>query len=496
MGFAFAWICATVSTPVPAAAQTSPGSPTRSRRTAPGLLTGIPEDKVVRKPVLERDALRRRFVRVAPDALGRLSSFTTLGLELFDDRYVQARLIQVRGHENNGFTWFGFVPGEEIGDVILTVMDGVMMGTIHLGAESIHLRALDRETYEVMQIDRASLGPDHDASDEPVSGDLGDLKAADDTPPPADGWWAARARRNFLRRNRPYKAVNVGPLDIRMITDSGHRIDIMVAYTKEAAAAVTNLVDYDGQPFSTITNIHLAIQHSLDKVNFVLPFSGIPTVFNLVHTVKLKDPEPNVSPGDMVEYMNEGDGMFEELIDLADQYHADITSLFIAGGPAFGACGRGSILPELVEPADQVYLDGRGRHWKIGKNAVKVECAVRGLTLPHEIGHNAGLLHDRYVSSWIPAVDGGRGFVLVPVRKRTIMAYDDLCRDFFPDEVPQNPPFDVCPRLPRYSNPAASHDGWPLGMTGGDVIDHVDAVTAFERALWTVANFRHSLYDP
>ncbi len=44
----------------------------------------------------------------------------------------------------DGFTWFGYVPGKEIGDVILTVVDGVSdQGTVHLDAESIHLRALD-----------------------------------------------------------------------------------------------------------------------------------------------------------------------------------------------------------------------------------------------------------------------------------------------------------------------------------------------------------------
>jgi hypothetical protein len=116
------------------------------------------------------------------------------------------------------------------------------------------------------------------------------------------------------------------------------------------------------------------------------------------------------------------------------------------------------------------------------------------LTLAHEIGHHFGLLHDAYVSSLTPAVDGGRGFVVVSPRKRTIMATDSLCQDFFPDEFV--PPFDVCEQLPRYSHPGASHDGWPLGLTGSSVIERVDATSAFQQALWTVANFRSSLYQP
>jgi hypothetical protein len=365
VSFAFA-----LATLVGSARTVSAAAPVAARK-SPALLTGIPEDKLtVRKPALERDAIRRRFVRVAPDDLKRLSSLTALRLELFDDRKVEARLLQVRGRGDRGFTWFGLVPGEEIGDVILTVVDGVMMGTVHIGSESIHLRALDRETYEVLQINRASLGPEHPPSDEQGWGDLSDLEAADDPRPPRDAKaatkFAAQTRRYFIGRKWPYKVVGVGPYHIGTLTDSGSRIDIMATYTRQAAAAASTLVDEHGHPFETITNIHVAIQHALDKVNFVAPFSGIATQFKLVHTVEVMDSEPNVSSGSMLVHLGEGDGKFEELIPLADQYRADITSLFIAGGSNFNACGIGSILAETVEPEEQVYTNGRGLHWYIG----------------------------------------------------------------------------------------------------------------------------------
>jgi hypothetical protein len=493
LGFAaFVW---TFFAAGPAAAQTATRVPSANGSTAPELLTGIPEGKVRLRPALDPYVIRRRFVHVSADLLKRLPELATVNLALFDDRHVNARLLRVQTRAG-GFTWFGYVEGEEIGDVILTVVDGVMMGTVHLGAESIHLRALDsRQTFEVRQIDPASLGPDHDPSEETGrTGDVGDLRAAQEPPPPVDGRWARQVRRDFLRLRTAVKALYVGPLQIKRITDSGHRIDIMVAYTREAASKAKILLDWDGQPHPTVTDIHTAIQHAMDKLNNVVAYSGIPTYFNLVHKVEVKEPEPNIDEAAMV--TNMGNGNFAGLVDLADQYRADITSLFLAGSEGFDACGKAERLLEVVDPVDQVYEDGRGRHWKKGKHAVKLSCAVLGFSLPHEVGHNVGLLHDAYVSSATPAVDGGRGFVLVPVRKRTIMAYDDLCVDFFPDEIPQTLPKEVCPRLPRFSTPYGTHYGWPLGTTDAAFTDLVDASSAFEQALWTVANFRSSIYQP
>ena len=100
-----------------------------------------------------------------------------------------------------------------------------------------------------------------------------------------------------------------------------------------------------------------------------------------------------------------------------------------------------------------------------------------------------GLGHDAYSGPGDPAVDGGQGFVLVPVRRRTIMANDNLCETFFPDEMPTTMPYEICPRLPRYSTPYGTHYGWPLGTTGSHL---VDASSAFEQTLWTVANYRFS----
>ena len=290
---------------------------------------------------------------------------------------MNARLLRLQTRAD-GFTWFGYVPGKEIGDVILTVVDGVMMGTVHLDAESIHLRALDnRETFEVRQIDPASLGPDHDPSDETGNtGDLSDLRAADQTPPPPDPRFAKKVRKDFLRLRKPIQAMQVGPFHILRLTNSGARIDIMVAYTRQAAAKAKVLLDWDGQPHPTVTNIHTAIQHAMDNLNNAVGWSFIPTSFNLVHKVEVKESEPNVDEEQMLVRM--GNGGFEGLVDLADQYNADITSLFLAGGEQFNECGKARRLPEPVDPANQLYEADAGNigGWARTRSSSAAPCSV------------------------------------------------------------------------------------------------------------------------
>ncbi len=468
-----------------------------SGRPAPlSLFTAVPEDRVKQTPVREPGTLRRRFVAVDVDELfeprrrGERSRRPRrqLRIALFDGASVDARLVQMKSSARGRHTWFGYIPSEEIGDVILTVVDGVMMGTVHVGADVYHLRALNSGIFELMQIDVDELGGD--ADELARKGDVNDLLAVDANPPVANPARAgARGRRNFRKNKRPFVIEHVGPTQIRTITDSGGRIDIMVAYTTDAKVAAATLTDSNGDPIPTATDIHTAIQHSMDKANYVIQVSGVPTFLNIVHTVELKDPEPDVSPATMIERMNSGDDWFEELLPLGDEYHADLTSLIVEGKSNFDVCGKGRHLPQIITPEEQSYTsEGRGQMSAFGKNVVRLRCGVRGFTLIHEIGHNSGLNHDWYVDQSTNPVEAGHGFVMVPVLRRTVMAYNDLCADFLPEKN--------CPRLPRLSDPLASYQGWPLGMTGGPFIKPVNAVDAMIQTLWTVANFRHSLISP
>ena len=90
-------------------------------------------------------------------------------------------------------------------------------------------------------------------------------------------------------------------------------------------------------------------------------------------------------------------------------------------------------------------------------------------TFTHEIGHNLGLRHDRYVNSPANAIyPYAFGYVnkkafepdaSIESRWRTVMAYNDRCYD----SVIVN-----CRRLLRFSNPDQTHLGDPLGVPADD----------------------------
>ena len=109
----------------------------------------------------------------------------------------------------------------------------------------------------------------------------------------------------------------------------------------------------------------------------------------------------------------------------------------------------------------------------------------------HETGHNAGLNHDFFVHnpSVTTATPYGHGFVSFPSRARTVMAYRDLCNLAFGED-------ENCLHIPRFSDPAATFGGWPLGVPPGSFYNEVNAVAAMTEALWMVANYRPSLLQP
>ena len=78
------------------------------------------------------------------------------------------------------------------------------------------------------------------------------------------------------------------------------------------------------------------------------------------------------------------------------------------------------------------------------------------LSFPHEIGHNLGAGHDRYVSG-AGHYAYGHATVNVAGRWRTIMAYNDRC---VAAKV-------SCRRLARWSNPQQAYGGAPLGVPIG-----------------------------
>ncbi len=103
--------------------------------------------------------------------------------------------------------------------------------------------------------------------------------------------------------------------------------------------------------------------------------------------------------------------------------------LLIAGENIGDKCGRGA-LPTSPDPAT-------------GFAVVRRSCALTNLSHSHEVGHNLGMNHDRYVVEHPSDTGYNYGFVLKEANMRDIMAYADAC-----EAEHQH-----CKRMPYFSSP-------------------------------------------
>ncbi len=89
-----------------------------------------------------------------------------------------------------------------------------------------------------------------------------------------------------------------------------------------------------------------------------------------------------------------------------------------------------------------------------------IHALCRGsLTLAHELGHNYGLYHDRYVQSAAPASQYDFGYVDTSAGGfRTIMSYSDKCRAVLGSD---------CQRISYYSTPLKLFNGRKVGIPKG-----------------------------
>jgi len=91
-----------------------------------------------------------------------------------------------------------------------------------------------------------------------------------------------------------------------------------------------------------------------------------------------------------------------------------------------------------------------------GFSAINAACQGT-LTLAHELGHNMGLYHDRYVEPAAPNSQYNFGYVSLAGAFRTIMSYSNRC----------TAAGIVCSRITYYSTPLRSYLGLPVGIAAG-----------------------------
>ncbi len=238
----------------------------------------------------------------------------------------------------------------------------------------------------------------------------------------------------------------------------GVELDVMFVFTIPTANA------HGGIP-----GVTAAIGSAVTEMNLANSNSNISHVYNAVFISQVNHSETGDGGDDLWDFRNDGDGIMDEVHDWRIQYGADLCALIVQNS---NVCGVG------YRPGNPLFPNSDQ-----GFTLTAYGCMTGNLTLPHELGHNMGATHDRYVSS-----NGLCGFFYGYVnenfpdgsssRWRTIMAYNDQCSDSGVS----------CGRIVNFSNPDVFHNGDP---TGKDISDPEAANNAygFERSICYVSEY-------
>ena len=351
---------------------------------------------------------RSRLVRVnlsplpSPGTGARLIE-DDLELELFADITVKAVFERFETVGGSG-TWVGHVDGIPMSSVTLAYRDGLMTASINTRDAVFQIRPAPdtdqgddaRRLHIVSEVDTEVMphGPD-------TPGVSGDAQSSSPT-------------------------VSAAP---ERLTDSGDVIDLMVVYTPAALA-------YAGGPAGIANLIALGVSDT----NSAYANSRVNQRIRLVHSALVPFTETNSGFKELDE-LRRGVGELSGVAALRNAYGADLVMLVPYAPVLDRVCGVGYL---STEPPTF------GESW--GFSLSFAQCVVGGYTFAHELGHNMGAHHDWYVDR-TPTF--GHGHVDVAQRWRTVMAYDDMCRDqgF------------TCPTLNYFSTPEVEYIRFCSGRT-------------------------------
>ena len=308
---------------------------------------------------LEPATMRSRVVsvdtqHVTAARLGR----ETLRLNLFDDAIVDVRIDLVRP-TRSGYFISGRPEGMEWGEVRLVVNGPIVVGTVVTPEGKFTIRWDGSGRHVIRQID-SSADPfecEVEANASPAPSIPQQANSSDGSPPAG-------------AVSLPLVHWNDAP------TEDGSEIHVLVVYTP-------TMRDSQGGVAGTEALIDLLVQ----SANQAFEDSGIDTRLALAH-VALTNYSADSLIADLTRLRVRDDGFMDEIHALRNTYAADVVHLLtgaaLGPNPVLGSRGVASLLTsETLRMEDNA--------------AFSVSSGDNELVFTHEIGHNLGLRHDRYV---------------------------------------------------------------------------------------------------
>jgi hypothetical protein len=185
-------------------------------------------------------------------------------------------------------------------------------------------------------------------------------------------------------------------------------IDVLVAYTRKAAAAYADVK-------------RELVDLAVEEANESFRTSGIGHVkLRLVHAYQTDYVEEGAHFDHVWRFADKGDGYMEEVFGLREKHKADVALLIVDDAKGCGLATR------VYADADEAFA------------VVHHECAATSYTVAHEIGHLIGARHDLSLDKNMNPFPYGHGYVNGQ-KWRDIMSYKDSCGG--------------CPRIPVWSSP-------------------------------------------
>lgn len=241
---------------------------------------------------------------------------------------------------------------------------------------------------------------------------------------------------------------------------SDQLVDVLVAYETGAQTWVARN--------GGMTNF---AETAVQRMNAALANTGLDAVFRfrLVGVMAVDATETSVSSA--LSAVQGGSGVWAAVHERRDELGADVVSLLIDNGSAYGTTGQGYSLQATTASA-------AARFSESAYNACLVRSVAVSDTMTHETGHNLGCGHSN------TQIDGGPGPQSFPyssgyhftgtdgVRYHTVMAYytDGTYDDYTP--------------IPFFSSPDFEYAGVPVGTAAANDNTRVLRQTAAWASAW------------
>ena len=348
--------------------------------------------------------------------------------------------------KGNRCTWRGFVEGTQNPVTIMWWGSGRITGTIRDGDRIYQLKHMGKDMIGVVETMVDMMPDEHPRT---PANQMRRMKMKTDSLYNEGDASAARPKRGQTgnQEDAPNSKQRKSTLDLKAILNTVRKgeigklkpkpnrlgkttkstrdiekvvIDVMVVYTKRAAAHYSNI---------KLDLIDLAIE----ETNESFRASKVDNVsVRLVHSQLTDYSETGRNHFDHVWRMvDKGDGFLEGIHKLRNEKKADVVVLVVDSPQGCGLTTRVAASPEE------------------GYAVVHHECAATTYSLAHEIGHLVGTRHNPAIDKNSRPFPYGHGFVHPESKWRTMMSYKASCKG--------------CPRLPLWSTPARVFKGEAAG---------------------------------